>query len=180
MVRVGYVAESVVRVGYVAACVPSRVSVTIGDVSTTTPRTGTTPVVVFDLAMLRFEWTGARTGMTVWTPARRLLAAWEAPEGEQVSEREAVFQALDRVLELPLLLDGTEHQVALYNPYTSQIALSPVPDTLTFTDGDPVELVAEGSIAALVQDALAIGGRRLARLDVDFASVSAALTAHRD
>lgn len=166
-------------VGYVTACVADAGSVTIGDVSTTTPRTGTTPVVVFDLAMLRFEWAGARTGVTVWTPARRLLAAWEAPEGEQISEREAVFQALDRVLELPLLIDGTEHQVALYNPYTSQIALSPVPDTLTFTDGDPLELAAEGSIAALTQDAMTIDGRRLARLDVDFASVSAVLSAHR-
>lgn len=136
-------------------------------------------MVVFDLAMLRFEWAGARTGVTVWTPARRLLAAWEAPEDEQTSEREAVFQALDRVLELPLLIDGSEHQVALYNPYTSQIALSPVPDTLTFTDGHPLELAAEGSIAALTQDAMMVDGRRLARLDVDFASVSAVLSAHR-
>jgi hypothetical protein len=151
----------------------------MGGVSSTTSRVMTTPVVVFDLATLRFEWTGARRGVTVWTPARRLLAAWECPDGGQVSEREAVFQALDAALAKPVSIDGVEHRVALYNPYTTQIALSPVPDTATFTDGDLLPLAVEGTAATLTGDTLVVGSRTLSRLEVNLSAVSAALAAHR-
>ena len=135
-------------------------------------------MVVFDLAALRLEWAQDRRAVTVWTPARRLLTTWALGE-EQISDREAVFSALDHLLDSPVLFQERRCEVGLYNPFTGQVALRPVPHTSSYSDQRPVPLDAEGTLARLVDGELVIGDRILEALEPSFQAVTAAFAAHQ-
>lgn len=136
-----------------------------------------TQVLVIDLAVLRFEWGDARRSINAWTPARRLLATVAVAEG--CSEREAVFNVLDAALAAPVVTEHGPAQLGLYNPFSAQIALSPVPDTLSYSDRRPIVLDEEGSIAELHGDVLVLDGRELEALEPNLAEVERAFAAHR-
>lgn len=139
-------------------------------------------VIVFDLAQLQFRRTPAPSGagsvLSVRTPHIGVL--YEHVLDAAVSDREAVFHALDQMLasfELPAN-DGSWCPVALANPFSHQVAFGAVPHTEVFTDGAPLELRTFGSLARLEDGVLVIGERTLSRMHLDARSTQASLAAH--
>ena len=139
-------------------------------------------VIVFDLAQLQFRRAPAPSGagsvLSVRAPHVGVLYEYAVDDG--VSDREAVFRALDEMLarlELPAS-DGSWHPVALANPFSHQVAFGAVPHTEVFTDGAPLELRAFGSLARLEDGVLVIGDRALPLSRLDARTTQASLAAH--
>lgn len=133
---------------------------------------------VFDLASLRFRVdTDART-LSVSSAAGDALATVAIPEG--TSEREAVFLGLDAALEQGRLIrEGGTLEVAFANPFTNQVAVGAVPDTVAYSDGEVLTISETGVGATLRDGILVINGRSLIPVETAMASVAAALSAHR-
>lgn len=147
---------------------PSESRVTVGIVD----------LWVFDLATLRFRAdTDART-LSVSSAAGEVLASVTIPE--DTSEREAVFLALDKALDEGRLTraEGTL-EIAFANPFTNQIAVGAVPDTVAYSDGEPFDIGPAGAGASLRDGILTISGRSFIPVETAMASVAAALSAHR-
>ena len=136
-----------------------------------------TPVVVLDLAVLRFEWGPNRSSISAWTPGRKLIGLCALEAG--VSDREAVFKVLDEALKTLIEGPSGTGRLALYNPFTAQIAFGGVPSTVTFTDREPVALEIEGANAVVVNGCLEIDGRVLDPLTPSLEEVEFAFAAHR-
>jgi hypothetical protein len=97
-----------------------------------------------------------------------------------VSDREAVFQVLDQALNTSIEGPNGLGRLALYNPFTAQIAYGSIPDTTTFTDREPIALDGEGTAGYVTGDVLTIAGRELAALDPSLDEVEFAFAAHRN
>jgi hypothetical protein len=138
---------------------------------------GATPIVVFDLAVLRFEWGPDRASMTAWSPGRKLVGTCGIEPG--TSDREAVFKVLDQALDTVVEGPDGPGRPALYNPFTAQIAYGSVPSTLTFTDREPLELDTEGTAGYVEDGVMVIGDRRLESVDAGLHEVEFAFAAHR-
>jgi hypothetical protein len=137
-------------------------------------------VIIFDLGKLKLEWAPSKTGVSIYTSSRRLLTTWEKPsEHTFTSDREAAFEALDHLLGVELHTSGIAYRVGLYNPYTTQVALQPVPLTLSYSDTNPLRLGDDGEYAELLENELLIGTRVLTRVELGIETVSEALAAHR-
>lgn len=107
----------------------------------------------------------------------------EYPCTDSCSHREAVFRALDVILcdvEMPAA-DDSWCKVGLYNPLTSQIAISAVPDTVVYGDGFPIAVNSCGSVASLSGDgsSLLVAGRTMGTLHGTMRETQHALAAHR-
>jgi hypothetical protein len=133
---------------------------------------------VFDLASLRFRVdTDART-LSVTSAAGELLASVTVPES--TSEREAVFLVLDAALEKGRLIrEGGTVEIGFANPFTNQVAVGAVPDTVAYSDGEPLKIGAAGVVADLRNGVLKVEGRELIPVEAAMASVTAAITAHQ-
>ena len=133
---------------------------------------------VFDLATLRFRTNGDTRSLSVSSAAGEVLATVTVPEG--TSEREAVFLALDAALDGCRLTreDGTL-EIAFANPFTNQVAVGAVPETIAYSDGEPIEIKEVGVGGTLRNGILTIEGRSLIPVETAMATVAAALSAHR-
>jgi hypothetical protein len=133
---------------------------------------------VFDLASLRFRVdTDART-LSVTSAAGEMLASVAIPEG--TSEREAVFLALDAALEAGRLIrDGGTLEIGFANPFTNQVAVGAVPETVAYSDGEPLTIGATGIGADLRDGVLMVAGRELIPVETAMATVAAAISAHQ-
>lgn len=133
---------------------------------------------VYDLSSLRFRADSNARTLSVSSTAGELLATVSIPEG--TSEREAVFLTLDAALDSAKVVRGNDAcGIAFYNPFTTQIAVSAVPDTVAYADGEEVDLTADGAAATLRDGILVIAGRELLPVETAMSSVAAAITAHR-
>jgi hypothetical protein len=133
---------------------------------------------VFDLATLRFRADTDKRSLSVSSAAGDVLATVAIPEG--TSEREAVFLALDAALdEGRLIREGGTLEIAFANPFTNQVAVGAVPDTVAYSDGEPVEIKAAGVGGTLRNGILTIDSRSLIPVETAMATVAAALSAHR-
>jgi hypothetical protein len=134
---------------------------------------------VFDLASLRYRSDRGVGRLSVLTAAGELLAAVGVENG--TSEREAVFRALDAALAHGRLIrpEGTM-ALAFLNPYSSQIAVGAVPETVSYQSADQVRLSEHGARATLRDGLMEIDGHVLVPVTPDMSSVMEALTAHRD
>jgi len=133
---------------------------------------------VFDLATLRFRADTEKRSLSVSSAAGDVLATVCIPEG--TSEREAVFLALDAALdEGRLIREGGTLEIAFANPFTNQVAVGAVPDTVAYSDGEPVEIKAAGVGGTLRNGILTIDSRSLIPVETAMATVAAALSAHR-
>jgi hypothetical protein len=97
-----------------------------------------------------------------------------------VSDREAVFQVLDQALNTTIEGPNGIGRLALYNPFTSQIAYNSVPNTITFTDREPIDLDSEGTAAVLTGEKMKIAGREFYVVDPSLDEVEFAFAAHRN
>ena len=140
-------------------------------------------VIVFDMSQFRFvrqtPVSDAGSVLRVEAPHAGTLGVYPLVEG--VSDREAVFEALDDLLahlEMPGR-SGQWFKVALYNPLSCQIAFAPVPDTMVFTDQLPLDIPACGVTAVIEGDRMDVQGRLLSQLIPGMQSTQRALAAHR-
>lgn len=101
--------------------------------------------VVFDLSTLIFGVSPEGVTLSLRTADRVLLGSCELQAGQ--SRSEAVFQLLDDVLDRCVLPGDEPSRVAFYNPFTGDVALGAVPDTISFSAGGPLELAAAGTAA---------------------------------
>ena len=133
---------------------------------------------VFDLASLRFRADTDARSLSVSSAAGEVLATVNIPEG--TSEREAVFLVLDAALdEGRLIREGNTLEIAFANPFTNQVAVGGVPDTVAYSDGEPIDIKAAGIGSTLRNGILSIESRSLIPVEKAMVTVAAALSAHR-
>jgi hypothetical protein len=156
------------------------------------PESGT-GVVVVDMSALRVQIDHIRQCLTVAVGVEPITVVplsssadlvEAALEGEASQRRELVFHALDRVLasgRLTRLTGGVASRlpVALYNPYTAEVAIGPVPATQAFSAGAPLPLPAQGLVCELRGDELIWpDGTVLCARERTFAQMTRVFTAH--
>ena len=133
---------------------------------------------VFNLSSLRFRADTDARSLSVSSAAGEVLATVKIPEG--TSEREAVFLALDAALEEGRLIrEGATLEIAFANPFTNQVAVGAVPDTVAYSDGEALDIAAVGVGGTLRNGILTIESRSLIPVETAMATVAAALSAHR-
>lgn len=134
---------------------------------------------MYDLASLRFRSDRAEGRLSVLSAAGELLATVEVANG--TSDREAAFRVLDAALAHGRLVrpEGTV-SLAFLNPYSNQVAVDAVPETVTYQSPDPIRISEHGAAAVLRDGLLEIDGRALVPVTPDMTTVMEALTAHRD
>ena len=137
-------------------------------------------VILFDMGSLEYRLDGGV--LHVSAPHVGLLG--KIAVAEDLSQREAVFRALDDVLaslELPAA-DGSWYRAALYNPTTFQIALGAIPATEVYGDGRPVPVHPFGSLLTLRtfdgSEHLELGGRVLPKCSPTARNTQMALASH--
>lgn len=143
------------------------------------PTLTTMDLWVFDLSSLRFRSDRPAGRLSVLTSAGELLASVELENG--TSDREAVFRALDAALAHGRLArpEGTR-ALAFLNPYSNQVAVDAVPETVTYQASELVRISELGAPATLRDGLLELDGHTLVPVTPDMTSVMEALTAHRD
>jgi len=145
-----------------------------------------TDLLVLDLAALRYQWDADRRFLTAFSPAGEILSV---VDGADLSDREAVFAACDLALAEAALMrpdaDGVlcDLPIALFNPYTSEVAVGAVPDTDVFSAPAPFLPEADEWRASRDRDEegefLEVAGQRFDRWEPTFASLTRALVAHQ-
>lgn len=134
--------------------------------------------VIFDLASLRYRFAPSNTHVTVLAPTGEVLSS--VPLSPHHSENEAAFIATDAALSSARLVrDGTRCRVAFYNPHSAVVCVAPVPDTLVYSDSEPLEIPPTGLRAVVNDDTLYVGPRELGLAMATPASVSRSLLAHQ-
>src|SRR5674476_774856 len=99
--------------------------------------------VIFDLASLRYRFAPSNTHVTVLAPTGEVLSS--VPLSPHHSESEAAFISTDAALSSARLVRGTVRcRVAFYNPNTAVVVVGPLPDTLVYSDSEPLEIPATG------------------------------------
>lgn len=145
-----------------------------------------TPVVVLDMATLRFRTRASGGPVQLTTRTGQVLAVVHPRRGE--ARRSVAFRALDAALaeaRLPLPTGGPRGtryaRLALYNPFTGDVSYDPVPGTVTFTSGAPVPLDADGTIGLLHggerPDVLEVSGYTLVATERDVSELTRVIAA---
>lgn len=131
-------------------------------------------VLVLDMTTLRFAAGGPGSALRVTTRSGVHLATTHPRRKELRSD--LAFRALDAALATGYALVVDPHdprartrlRVALYNPYSGDIAFGGDGATLTFASGEPLALDADGTRARVVVDTdgatLVIAGREVPAL----------------
>ena len=111
-------------------------------------------MVVIDLANLRCRHNPTQTAVAANTAQGELLAAVDLPPGTPT--RESAFLAFDAALDRGRVrrvdLDGTTRtlRIALYNPFTAEVAVGPVPKTRVFSAHHRLELPPAGLVGTII------------------------------
>lgn len=138
--------------------------------------------IIYDMASLKYRWNADKSALSVFSPQAELLAQVQCPKG--TSDREGVFLVLDAALASARIKRNDAggarglRRLALYNPYTAQVALGSVPRTETYGDGHTLSIPAEGLPGRIEDGLLWVSDRVLSRLELDYEDINAALSAH--
>ena len=133
--------------------------------------------VVFDMSSLVFGVSPEGSTLSVRTADRVLLGSIELPPG--VSRAEWCFRLLDDVLARCVLTERQNARVALYNPYSAEVAVGAVPHTTVFSASTPLPLDAAGTDADLDGGVLTLaGGEQLSIIEPSLEMVTRAFRAH--
>lgn len=141
------------------------------------------PVVVFDLATLRFRRTPKRTSMSVVAASGEVLGVVDTLVTD--TNEDAAFAACEHALSAGRVQrDGAVHRIALYNPYTAQTSYLSAPESVVFFDGEAVVIGANGTCGAVghVGDTyvLRVDGRAIPTYIATMASSTRDWYAHED
>jgi hypothetical protein len=135
---------------------------------------------VLDMSSLRFHRDRGRIAVLAGSGEMLVSCA----DDESLDDREAALCGMDTLLATGKLrrhdADGShvEAVVALYNPYTMEVAVGAMPDTVVYGDGSPLELPGAGALAGSDGGELVLGARTLAVREPEWASVLRAQAAH--
>lgn len=105
---------------------------------------------------------------------------------KDTSVEEAAFLVQDAALATARLKRNDEvgartlRRLALYNPYTAQVALGSVPRTEVYTDNKALALPADGAVASSEDGLLWVGERVLALQEPQYRNALRALEMHSD
>jgi len=134
-------------------------------------------VTVIDMGTLQFAWDADSHEVVVQSDGLGILL--RTAIAEQTSDREAIFTALDRVLDQVRLPDpdGQWRPVALYNPLSGQVSVGALPETEVYGT-DLVELSPFGTPARCVDGHLVADRWELQRVVPDIAAIQQAIAAH--
>jgi len=134
---------------------------------------------VYDLSSLRFQVDNEARTLSALSATGELLATVDVPDS--TSEREAIFLVLDSALDsAKVIRDDGAFAIAFANPYTNQVACGAIPDTVAYGDNEILELPPSGVPASICNGVLQLMNRELLPIDAGMASVSSALSAHRN
>lgn len=136
-------------------------------------------LLILDLATMSYRFESDRSVLVVAAPGWPELVRAQMPAG--VSDREAVFLGLDAVLASGRVPTSSGWAaVGLYNPLSAEVAVDPIPDTISFWDGQPIEIPA-GGLAASLRDGILVldDGRQIMPTEETALAVQRALAAHR-
>jgi hypothetical protein len=148
------------------------------------------PFLVLDCATVRFRWNAQGTTLTALTSRREILAT--VPVDRGINPRAAAFAAMDKTLQQAVLtrvdphdpLGRVRYRVGLYNPFTGEVALGGVPDTVTYAtlEHDPLPVDGDGTVATLTDDGAHLvwpDGTVLSPRELTFASMTRLALAHQ-
>lgn len=157
---------------------PSR-PVPAVDLPTSTPRVDPIPVLVLDLATLRFAWQAERSVLALLSAPGELLAVVDCAPG--TTERQGAFAVLEEAAATARLVrEGVEYRVAFYNPYTAEVSFDATVANRVFAARTPLTLAAAGAPASITGDTLTLAGRQLSeRTDFDATDALRAVAAHQ-
>lgn len=115
----------------------------------TTARNRPEPTLLVDMATLRYRWGPDRRSCALLLSTGELVVVVDVDdpsEDVRVVAYRALDAALDRGRVQRLRADGrtVTVPVAVYNPFSAEVSVGPVPHTVTFTDEDPLPVPAEG------------------------------------
>lgn len=139
---------------------------------------------LFDMGTIRFCWDRHRGALTVYSPRREVLGVLALPETTTLEE--VAFCGYDaalakgRIERVAVGAGRVRAQVALYNPYTAEVAVGGEGRTRTFADHRLVSLEADGSLVDLDENGLWVGGRCLPECHRDARALSRAVTAYEE
>jgi hypothetical protein len=141
------------------------------------------PVVVYDLATLRFRRSARGTSMSVVAASGEVLAVIDTLAVDE--NEDAAYAACEHALATCNVERGGEWcKIALYNPYSGEISYQAAPDSRVFSGRVPVALESGGSVALIEEGAkgleLVINGQRLFEISVSLVGASRAWAANEE
>lgn len=137
-------------------------------------------IYVLDMAALTVEVDGADG--RICGPAGDLITTFDIPQS--CDGREAFLLGCDAALDYGKVqrVDNKgklrNFPVGLYNPYTYEVAVKPLPNTRAFSDNRPLEMPADGVASCFTGDSVTTEGRNLPRLQPDRNRFARAQQAH--
>lgn len=138
---------------------------------------------MYFLDMAELSVTTDGTNGRVCGPSGELIAHFV--HDDDLDDREVFLRACDAALATGKVQrvrpDGALHKVAvgLYNPYTYELAVQPLPNTRAYGDDQPVVIPTGGLCGDAQPGHVTIAGRNLNRLEPDRQRFARAQHAHR-
>ena len=134
--------------------------------------------LLLDMASLQYQRSADLTHFFVTLSDNSPLLTIEVEAS--VSDPEAVFLALEELLAKTFLkLETGIYPVALYNPNSYQVAINPTPNTLIFSNNEPLILNPLGSIIDLDSGYILHDEERIPAITPQYQSVLANILAQQ-
>ena len=128
------------------------------------------PILILDMATLRFVRPAGRGATRVTTRTGLMLASVHPRAGE--ADADLAFRCMDaalRTAQVMVIDPATQARrcvhVGLYNPLSGDVAVGATPHTVTFTSGGTVDLDPDGTYGVHDEDELTIAGQTLKQAD---------------
>jgi len=141
-------------------------------------------VWLLDLASIRFSWSPGSSCLSVFSSRLEVLAVVKLDPTLPVEE--LATRGFNEVLErgkITRVLDTggrSTFRVALYNPYTAEVAVGGLPRTKAFSDREALQISDEGCPGAVRGNQLWLAGRKLEYVPVSPAHIIHAKAAHEE
>lgn len=91
---------------------------------------------------------------------------------ETSSDQESVFLLFEELLTKDnISFEGGTYPVALYNPFTFQVAVNPTPDTEIYTNNSSLEIKENGELADLKSGKIIFNQQTLNKINPNYAQV---------
>jgi hypothetical protein len=138
---------------------------------------------LLDLAGIRFSWSKGSSCLSIYSSRLEVLGVVQLDP--ELSTEEMALRGLDEVLANGRVervqFDGrVVFPIALYNPFTSQVAVGAIPLTRTYSDRAVIDMDDDGCRAKLVEEELYVDERCLPLVPVGPGAVSRAKLAHEE
>ena len=134
---------------------------------------------IFDLSTLTYSFETKKGFLNVYSGSGELLASKKS--SKNLSKREMIFKALDSALNDGKLLRSSKiYKLGLYNPFSKQVAVDGVPNTVAYSCEAGIEFPKDGLPGEVVNGILEVEGEEFIPVEMSMRQALAAIRAHQD